>query len=498
MSTTSLTMSEIREVLAGTRRWTVAHGSMLDLLPLLPDDSLDACVVDPPYEIAMMGRAWDRSGIAVQPATWQHVLRVLKPGAHLLAFGGTRTFHRIACAIEDAGFEIRDDVAVLSWIYSTGFPKSVTLAKGVGTGIKPSWEPVICARKKPSGTLAQNYERFGAAGLQIDACRVAHASPADLAEHQAQVEAIRVRGGEMGNSWKNASDLSGANEVSAAGRWPPNLALVHTPWCRQVGTKPVAANPTWNTPQRDCEPSSFTGEVVSAVQHTEDAEPVWLCVPGCAVLGLVDQASEAQSRIGKPREGSSGQGWGMTHTGAEYEDSGSRTRYFPQFGYGTELDELAPYLYCPKSARSERDAGLDHLPAVSGGKATHRKDDSAGTRNPRAGSGRTGGVRNTHPTPKPVALMRWLVKLVTPPGGVCLDCFTGSGTTGIACMQENVRFLGIELLNTDEEPFVRTARARIAHMLGVDEHASPVLSQDPKTGEQQMSLFAAAAALTRK
>jgi hypothetical protein len=379
--------------------------------------------------------------------------------------------------------------------------------EGWGTAAKPAHEVWWLVRKPLAGTVAANVLEYGTGGLNIDACRVAHASPADLAAHEQQVAALKAKGGSLGNSWKNSSDLSGANEVNTAGRWPPNLLFSHHPDCKRIGTASVSANPTWDTPNRATEPSKFTGNEVSKVRHAtrageasadrryadkgvtgfaalpgerrEDTEDVeqWQCVEQCPVRQLNEQAGEVSGGYGE---------WPHFRRGA------TAARFFPQFE-PDELDDVVPFLYEAKPARSERDTGLGDFAAVTGGAATGRVDGSAGTRNPRAGAGRTGGIRNVHPTVKSVALMRWLVRLVTPPAGICLDPFAGSGSTGVACIAEGLRFLGIELMDTDKEPHVRLARARIAHAIGIDPHASRVLSEDPATGLKQLSFFALAA-----
>jgi site-specific DNA-methyltransferase (adenine-specific) len=193
-------------------------GDCLEVLATLPENSVDTCITDPPYELGFMGKKWDSSGIAFQPETWQAVYRVLKPGAILLAFGGTRTYHRLACAIEDAGFEIRDTIA---WVYGSGFPKSYDISKGIdkqagvefsarpasgvgfmkpdsedwhvtknqltregestpeaqlwhgwGTALKPAFEPIVVAMKPIDGTFVNNALTWGVAGLWIDGGRV--------------------------------------------------------------------------------------------------------------------------------------------------------------------------------------------------------------------------------------------------------------------------------------------------------------------------------------
>lgn len=360
--------------------WALIQADCLRALAVFPENRFDSCVTDPPYELGFMGKKWDASGIAFSVDLWRAVLRVLKPGAHLLAFGGTRTAHRMACAIEDAGFEIRDD---LHWFYGTGFPKSKTAASGMpegqGTALKPAHEPVYLARKPLVGTLEKNIAAFGTGGLQIDACRI-------------DTE-VRVNGptGSRENSpgWGMAS-ANDAKEV--AGRWPANVLL----------DEHAAA-----------ELDAQSGETKSTT-------------------GQKNAKRSNSVATGKPNQDDRVVG---------HSDSGGASRFF----------------YVAKPSRKERDAGCDHIPARSGGEATDREDESAGVQNPRAGAGRTGGARNFHPTVKPVELMRYLVRLVTPVDGTVLDPFCGSGTTGIAARLEARGFLGIER----EADYFTIAEARI-------------------------------------
>ena len=146
----------------------IFQGDCRQVMATLPVCSVDAIVTDPPYELGFMGKGWDSTGVANDPETWRQALRVLKPGGYLLAFSGTRTYHRMAVAIEDAGFEIRDQIG---WLYGSGFPKSHNGEWG-GTALKPAWEPVCMARKPLQGTVAANFAAHGTGGLNIDGCRV--------------------------------------------------------------------------------------------------------------------------------------------------------------------------------------------------------------------------------------------------------------------------------------------------------------------------------------
>jgi hypothetical protein len=424
------------------RMLEVECGDMRKVLRTLQDNSFDAIVSDPPYELSFMGKEWDGTGIAFDAAAWAEAVRVLKPGGHIVAFGGTRTFHRIAVAIEDAGTQIRDSLA---WLYGQGMPKSSNISKlldkaagleqpviregasgkgapagaalgaglnvnfaarpktaavselakhweGWGTALKPSFEPIILARKPLVGTIVQNIKAHGVAGLNIDAARVPHASAADLEKHAAGVKAIKERGGSMEGSWKNSSDLSGANDVTDAGRWPPNV----------VCDESVAADLDATNGNHPSAP--FKGGPKQKRGQIFDLEEV--------------------------AEGG-------------YADDGGVSRYF----------------YCPKAGSKERDAGLEHWPVLSGAEATGSKEGQARLANGRTGAGRGGGRRNPHPTVKPIALMRWLCKLVTPPGGFILDPFAGSGTTGCAAALEGFHFAGIEL----DPIHTRLAMDRIAY-----------------------------------
>jgi site-specific DNA-methyltransferase (adenine-specific) len=195
----------------------VHKADVLDALRAMPDNSFHGCLTDPPYGLSFMGHQWDHGVPSVE--VWREVLRVLRPGAHLLAFGGTRTFHRLTCAIEDAGFEIRD---CMSWLYGSGFPKSLDVGKvapafaGHGTALKPAWEPIIVARKPLEGTVAANVQRWGCGALAIDASRV----PGLADKPGGKIRSVRhFDGHETGRADKDAP------EPNPLGRWPANVVL---------------------------------------------------------------------------------------------------------------------------------------------------------------------------------------------------------------------------------------------------------------------------------
>ena len=359
-------------------------GSNLDILPTLPDNSVDSIVTDPPYELGFMGKSWDSSGIAYSTELWGECLRVLKPGGHLLAFSGSRTYHRMVVAIEDSGFEIRD---MISWISNKTFPKSHNIEKatqseewkGWGTALKPTVEPIVMARKPLIGTVAENVLTYGTGGLNIDGSRIATTD--------------RFGGGAKGSSGFAANyDAEGWTAGSDKGRWPSNVIL-----------------------------DPYTAEL------------------------LDEQSGQVRSNHNKTNNNS---GFGDSYVGGRltrpvsgpmYSDSGGASRFF----------------YVAKASKRDRNEGLEGLP-FGESKFGNQKETVDGSLN----SKHRGAPRqNFHPTVKPTDLMRYLIKLVTPPGGVVLDPFTGSGSTGKAAILEGFDFIGIEL--TAE--YLPIIEGRLAH-----------------------------------
>ena len=466
--------------------WDVVRSESFDYLRReAPDCSVDSVVTDPPYELNFMGKGWDKSGVANSVDFWREILRVLKPGGHLAAFGGTRTYHRMACAIEDAGFEIRDSI---HWFYGQGFPKSLDVAKamqkadkvaprevraatldmasnpqwnavnnqlvmpepvagseaarweGWGTALKPAHEPIVLARKPLEGTVVQNVRKWGTGAINVDGCRIG--------TEQRSFVSKGIRPGShniVGDDWRGNGE-----EKSVEGRWPANVVLSHDEDCVPLGTSKIRAITGTAAGRMAGDQTGVTfGEYAGSERAGErtgfgdedgnETVEKWACVPGCPVRVLDDQTGTSVSRKGKPRSSKEpGEGWGMTATGAEYEDSGGASRFF----------------YCAKPARSEKDAGCSE----SGVPPKHRRGDAE----------RKDPFYNDHPTVKPVSLMRWLVRLLTPPGGLVVDPFGGSGTTGVASVLEGFDFLGID---RDEDEIGRPlgyceiARARIAWTL---------------------------------
>lgn len=450
------------QVLSGERRWSVEQGDCLELLRTLPDARVDAMVCDPPAGIAFMGKGWDGDkGGRDQWIAWlaermREAFRALKPGGHALVWALPRTSHWTATALDDAGFEVRDRIA---HFFGSGFPKSVNVGKsdptrkGWGSALKPACEDWWLVRKPMRTSIAKNIAAHGTGAINIDGCRVPHASAADLAQHTAGVEAIKARGGVMGSTAPvqfMASDIAGASDVSPAGRWPAHVVLSHGPDCERIGVRRVKAAPPWGDERQ---PSLFTGEETSQVQHADgdgfETVEHWRCAQGCPVALLDEQSgvsvssSEPAQRWGR----SAPDGWGMADGGTvqAYGDEGGASRYFSTF---------APFFYTPKCDRTDREKGCEYLPAV---RSNPHADGSRGAASPHAGTGRLVARRNHHPTVKSTDLMRWLVRLITPPGGLVLDPFTGSGSTGVACSAEGMRFIGFEL----DAAYVEISRARI-------------------------------------
>jgi len=403
----------------------ILKGNCLETLRTLADNSVDSIVTDPPYELGFMGKTWDNSGIAYNQDLWAECLRVLKPGGHLLAFSGSRTYHRMTVAIEDAGFEIRDQIM---WLYGSGFPKSLDVSKAIdkaagaerevvgqnryaarrpseaanspvgfsdsmggsatanitapvtpeaqrwqgwGTALKPAHEPICVARKPLTGTVASNVLEWATGALNIDGSRVGTetlggGTMPDLRDvGRMSKEAIGIDKLSFGQT-------SGAKRIEHpeyTGRWPANV--IHD------GSEEVlAAFPTSKS-------GGLNGKSIFSAESTKTA------------------ASMFSGMAGKPRNYVS------------EPNEGSAARFF----------------YCAKASKSERNAGLDK--------------------------------QNFHPTVKPLALMRYLVKLVTPPGGTVLDPFLGSGSTAVACVLEGFDWIGCEMTE-DYWPIIE-ARVEWAH-----------------------------------
>ena len=450
-------------------KYKVLLGNNLDLLPTLEANSVDSIVTDPPYELGFMGKKWDSTGIAYNVELWKECLRVLKPGGHLLAFGGTRTWHRIAVAIEDAGFEVRDSIA---WMYGSGFPKSLDVSKAIdkaagaerevigsrpltgngktmksgfhqpdgsgagetikedvfeftkpatpeaqqwegwGTALKPAFEPIIVARKPLIGTVAENVLTYGTGGLNIDESRIGFRDDADKNIVQsAKWHSIPNQTYGKFEKQSNSEVLLGANSTPDKGRWPANVIL-----------------------------DEYTADIL-----------------------------DEQSGMSKGKPARTGRKGG--NAGALGEFGGSTADaigYWPEdLGGGASR-----FFYVAKASKRDRNEGLENIEgkeigAKGNGLARTCAICGASILNPCKCPDRTfvnPTRQNFHPTVKPTALMEYLIKLVTPPNGLVLDPFTGSGSTGKAAILSGFRFLGIEV--TEEYFPIIEGRLRHAETQG--------------------------------
>lgn len=447
---------------SNNENYKLYQGSMLDMLEVIEPNTIDSIVTDPPYELNFMNKGWDNSGIAFQSDTWKKCYEVLKPGGYLLAFGGSRTFHRIACAIEDAGFEIRDTIM---WLYGSGFPKSMNIGlaldkkngveskvigtgksgssdthtrcmnsetkdgksvfggeyeikeaqnkwNGWGTALKPSFEPIIVARKPFKGSLVDNVIEYDVGGINIDECRV---------ETNDEVK-MNIR-----------------NTASCSDGW-------NRPWMENKEKdklrQEIAIEKANNL-------GRFPANTILTYDETDYDE-----VCGGFPIGKKNGSIGKKYKMNNQIYGD----YGYCNTWEAYDDSGSASRYF----------------YCAKASKKDRDEGLDI-------------DDSVitdGRNKPIDNAFNRGETlrKNTHPTVKPTNLMQYLIRLVSPDGAIILDPFNGSGSTGKAVMYENkernknYKYIGIEL--TPE--YLPIAKARIEYVYNLTEE---------ELKEQQMTIF---------
>lgn len=408
------------------------QGDCLVVMPTLEAESVDTIITDSPYGLKFMGMPSDHE----VPGTpfWLEALRVAKPGASLLAFGGTRTFHRLACAIEDAGWIIRDTIM---WVYGQGFPKSHNISKAIGkkngcreaseqwegwgTALKPAWEPIIVAMKPNDGTFAQNAINYGVAGMWIDGGRI---------PINPDVDDPRLGGNgswDTSNAAKNIYEGGYAGErvgSSCKGRWPANL--IH----------------------------DGSSEIADLFPHTTSGK----CPDGFEGGFSADIYGEyAENRIDPD---------------TIYGDSGSAARFF----------------YAAKISTKERHAGLEGLFWMKDKESAcgyTRVEQEEWEMLPE-GQRRVGNIHNTV---KPVELMRYLCRITkTPTGGIVFDPFMGSGTTGVGALLEGREFVGIELdADYSEIAWKRLEWAQQAK----PDNTIPKVSIPNKrdNGVQQLSLF---------
>jgi DNA modification methylase len=432
------------------------HGDCREIIATLDDESVASIVTDPPYELGFMGKKWDNSGIAYDVQLWTECLRVLKPGGHLLAFGGTRTYHRMASAIEDAGFEIRDSI---HWLYGSGFPKSHDVSKAID---KRGGYPNLAA--EIGAALKSARERRGISVGQADKMFCGGTTNWTWFEG-------RPRG------QRAPTPDTFANIVSA---WPEMATLAEKVAEAEreiIGTKSSGIANKDEGPRHTIGASQAV--VVDITAPATDAAKQWqgwgtalkpahepIVVARKPLIGTV--AANVQqhgtgalnidgARVGRA-DGDSASGWSQSGSkageniamsGRNYERDPKPDNAAGRWPANVITDgsidaEWVRYFYVAKPSRRERNAGLEGLPQIE---TRDNYGDGLQDNRPHMPDGYTykATKQNTHPTVKPLALMRYLVRLVTPPGGTVLDPFAGSGTTLAAAILEGFDAIGCEL-----------------------------------------------------
>ena len=429
--------------------YTLHLGNSLEVLPTIETSSIDSIVCDPPYELGFMGSKWDATGIAYNVDLWREALRVLKPGGHLLAFSGSRTYHRMTCAIEDAGFEIRDQIL---WVYGSGFPKSLDVSKAIDKAAGAEREILS---EKPASGIGQNGSAFN--GHSEGATQKLDAGPATEAAKQWQG---------WGTALKPAHEpICVARKPLAKGLTVAANVLAHGTGALNIDecrVNPGETVPGGGASKRGVNGGGIYGNGQSAANaepHTEGRWPANLIHDGSdEVLALFPETAPSPKSYIRNADGGS---TGVSSLSGVGEKAGKLSLNFGDSG------SAARFFYCAKTSKKDRNEGLEGFAKISPEDMTGRKRGSAGLvmeggkANPYAGT--SGEARaNTHPTVKPTDLMRYLCRLVTPPGGIVLDPFMGSGSTGKAAMLEGFQFVGIEM----EEAYHAIAKARIgdAHL----------------------------------
>ena len=450
------------------------NGDCLNVLKMMAEDEVfvDSIVTDPPYELGFMGRSWDSTGIAFQKETWELCFKVLKPGGHLLAFSGSRTYHRMAVAIEDAGFEIRDQVM---WLYGSGFPKSMNIGKsldkklgnerevvgtlkskqdirsgnyvgtatdtneysridipitegnseweGWGTALKPAHEPLVLARKPLSEkSVVDNVLKHRTGGINIDECRV----EGNDAKYPDSNPDFRDQG-------RQSKENMGIDKLS--------FGQTENVKRKKVVRKSRDENGVW---------TDDNSGMKSEGSEYADADP-----RGRFPSNVMHDGSDAVKDI-------------FPHTKSgkmkQHIEGGQYNVYGKMYPRDVETigDEgsAARFFYCAKTSRAERNQGLDNLPTKKASSMPGRRnaDDMKDSKIDNDVTDRfVTEKKNIHPTVKPIKLMKYLCRLITPKGGTILDPFMGSGSTGMAAKEEKFDFIGIE----KEEQYFNIATARI-------------------------------------
>ena len=440
-----------------TDKLSLHHGDCLEVLRSLPDCSVDSVVTDPPYGLSFMGKRWDYDVPSVD--VWAECLRVLKPGGHLLAFAGTRTQHRMAVRIEDAGFEIRDMIA---WVYGSGFPKSLDVSKAIDKQRDDSedihrvvrW---VEARRVESGvTRAQVEAHFETQNIGQALFTITAGSKSRVATWEQWIE--------LKSLLKFDNDMDAEVWRLNGRKGKPGEAFAE----RQVVGQKIVNGEEGTAGGYQNGIASVRGSDISIQRQINitapatDAAKQWQGW-GTALKPALEPITVARKPlIGTVAENVLQHGTGAINVDGGRVEGGRWPANFIHDGSEEATDLLkdsARFFYCAKASKADRDAGLD-------GSHSKQMDESRKHGNPGGDNPRNRGVQertNFHPTVKPTDLMRYLCRLVTPPSGIVLDPFMGSGSTGKAAMLEGFAFVGIER----EAEYIDIAKARIQSVVGL-------------------------------
>ena len=403
----------------------IFNGDCLEVLKAMPDNSVTSFVTDPPYDLTdnkksgkssskgFMGKEWDGTGIAFNVELWKECLRVLKPGGYILAFGGTRTVHKMASAIEDAGFMIEDQII---WVYGQGMPKSRNIGKDLnqvelekyGTGLKPAFEPIVVAQKPISEkNIAKNFIKWNAGVLNIDDCRVPYEDTQNPATNPKYRKNNGYKTPPKGQKSNGAVSFSSSkNDLNELGRFPANIIF-----------------------------DEFTGSILD--KQNGECGNGWKKKYGIEYSNKEHAYSTQQCVFG-----------GKYDSKNTYSNQSGASRFF----------------YCPKANQKDKNEGLDNFEyKISDVKYGALVTKSSVQKRIVSNNTNAAKHKNNHPTVKPTSLMEYLVKLVTPDveGAICLDIFGGSGSTAkaVASLSNNIKFILIE----KEQEYYDIAVARIQH-----------------------------------